>query len=45
MEPEIKALINAHAPYLRALDDGKVECILNGHAFAPRKDVIEAFLK
>lgn len=45
MEPELQALVEAHAPYLRVLDDGKIECTLNGHAFAPRKDVIEAFVR
>ena len=45
MDPEVQSLVNDNAPYLRVLDNGKIECTLNGHAFAPKKDVIEAFLK
>ena len=45
LDAEIKSLIKAHSPYFEALDNGKVKCTLNGHEFAPRKDVIEAFVK
>ena len=45
LDAEIKALIKAHSPYFEPLDNGKVKCTLNGHEFAPRKDVIEAFVK
>ena len=44
-DENIKSLIEIHKPYFRLLDDGKVQCILNNHAFPPNKDVIEAFIR
>ncbi|KAG7674799.1 hypothetical protein Ndes2526B_g05058 [Nannochloris sp. 'desiccata'] len=44
LDKEIQALIKAHSPYFEPLDNGKVKCTLNGHEFAPRKVVIEAFV-
>jgi hypothetical protein len=45
LDKEIQALIKAHTPYFEPLDNGKVKCTLNGHEFAPRKDVIDQFVK
>lgn len=45
LNKEILALIKAHSPYFEPLDNGKVKCTLNEHEFAPRTDVIEAFVK
>jgi len=44
LDKGIQALIKAHSPYFEPLDNGKVKCTLNGHEFAPRIDVIEAFV-
>lgn len=45
VDPAVGALVEANADYLRTLDDGRVECILNNHVMPARADVIEGFLR
>ena len=45
MDAGLQSLIDAHAPYLRVVEGGKVECTLNGHTFPPNAQAIEAFVK
>lgn len=45
MDESVASLIEANAAYLRPTEDGKVECILNGHTMPANAAQVQAFLK
>lgn len=44
LDPQLAALLEQHKQHF-ALEGGKVKCLLNGHCFPPRLDVVSAFVK
>jgi hypothetical protein len=44
LDPQLRELLEQHKEHF-SLEDGKVKCHLNGHAFPPRLDAVAAFLK
>ena len=44
-DPGVALLLEANADFLRLLDDGRVECVLNKHVMPARTDVLESFLR
>jgi hypothetical protein len=47
LDPALRKLLDepAHRRYFRVTDSGRIECLANGHCFAPRLDVISAFVR
>ena len=41
---DLRALLQQHR-HFELLEDGKVKCLLNGHCFPARMDVVTAFVK
>jgi hypothetical protein len=44
MDPELAALVEQHKEHF-AFENGKVKCLLNGHSFPARLDLVEAFTR
>lgn len=42
--PEVKQIMEQHAPHFSVTADGKVKCELNGHTFPARVDALNAFV-
>ncbi|KAL6780724.1 SUR2 [Auxenochlorella protothecoides x Auxenochlorella symbiontica] len=45
VDPSVKLLLDAYPAVLTLKDDGRVECILNGHTMPGRPDVVKAFVE
>lgn len=41
----MQALVAAQAPHLRLTEDGRVECLLNGHTMPARESTVQDFIR
>jgi hypothetical protein len=45
MADDVLKALQDEAAYFKVNKDGKLECILNNHAFPPQLDVVKAFIR
>jgi hypothetical protein len=45
LEPQLRDLLQAHKAFFKLLDNGKIECTLNGHTLPARLDAVSSFIK
>lgn len=45
MADDVLKQLQDEAAYFKVNEAGKIECILNHHAFPPRLDIIKAFIR
>jgi len=45
MDAQLLDLLGQHADHFVVQENGKIQCVINGHTLPPRYDAVAAFIK